>query len=186
MITIRLLGMDTYQAIDVTRKVHAALVKIYGIGDNELEFYASEGFIIHDGIEQTNYRLNIIVEAPEQYEELENDVKDALVSNLKDIAVNFHILFRYFQPEHDYIINDDSYPVYMTDSNTVKATTEAEEAEEKQTEEEESEEPYMGDIIAQFDNYVKDHPNATNKEIYDALAGIREEVTAKHHEKKES
>lgn len=42
----------------------------------------------------------------------------------------------------------------------------------------------MGDIIGQFDEYIKKHPDATNEEIYQALSGIREDVTEKHHKDK--
>ena len=42
----------------------------------------------------------------------------------------------------------------------------------------------MGDIIGEFDEYVKKHPNASNREIYEALSGIREEVTSRHYEAK--
>ena len=45
---------------------------------------------------------------------------------------------------------------------------------------ENGQEPYMGDILGLFDNYVKDHPNASNKEIYEALAGIRKKVAEDH------
>ncbi|MFA6829977.1 MAG: hypothetical protein WCR67_04670 [Bacilli bacterium] len=187
MVIIKLFGMDIYQAIPESKKLHARLVKLYDIPDNELEINAEEGFIIHAGHEQTSFRLDVTIKAPEQYEEMENEVKDTILDALKDVSVHFHLIFEYFNPEHEYTILDDSYPLYLTDDNTVEAEEEGHnhvDEEEHEDDEEEYDEPYMGDIITEFDEYVKKHPEATNKEIYEVLAGIRDEVTAKHQQEK--
>lgn len=183
MIIISIYGMDYYEAIAKTKKLHKPLLEAYGIQDDELEFFAPESFIIHDGYEQTSFRLNIRVEAPEQYKDKEQKVKEILLEGLKDVAIHFRILFTYFDPAHEYLSIDDTYPKYMNDSNTVKAETEeeADAKEEDQEYEETHEEPYMGDIISQFDAYIQEHPNASNDEVYRALTEIREDVTAKHH-----
>lgn len=183
MITITLKGMDIYLAIAQNKKFHNKIAEIYDVNPEEIEFFATEGFVIHNGIEQTSFRLNIEVEAPEEFEDedLEIKVKDALIEGLKDVAIHFHIVFRYFNPSHEYMSIDEDYPLYMTDSNTVKAIDpEAEHDHEHEEEIEDGEEPYMDDIIAEFDEYVKEHPNATNKEVYEALAGIREKVAEDH------
>lgn len=187
MIIIKILGMDSYEAIRYTKKLQKKLADLYQVTESEIEFYAADGFIIHDGFEQTNFRLNIEIQAPEQFEDIENEVKDLIAETLREenIAIHFHFLFTYFDPSHEYLLTDDDYPLYMTDKNTVKAETEEEvDTEEDNDDEEEYDEPYMGDIIDAFDEYVKKHPNATNREIYEALSGIREEVTEKHFESK--
>ncbi len=187
MIIIKLFGMDSYEAIRYTKKLEKKLVDLYQINEDEIEFYAGEGFIIHNGFEQTNFCLNIEIEAPEQYEEIENEVKDTITDILRDenVAVHFHFLFTYFNPVHEYLLNDESYPLYMSESNTIKAEEEeVDTSEDNDEDEEEYDEPYMGDIIGEFDEYVKKHPNASNREIYEALSGIREEVTNRHYEAK--
>lgn len=184
MITVSLLGMDHYYAIDVTKKIHSRLLEIYGCKDEDLLFFAPESFLIHDGIEQTSFRLNIEVEAPEMYIDKEEAVKEALFDALKDVAIHFRVLFRYFEPEHEYLKIDDTYPEYMNEHNVVKAETheEEEDKEDDDNYEEEYEEPYMGDIIGEFDAYIQKHPDATNEEVYQALTSIREKVTENHHD----
>ncbi len=185
MITVSLLGMDHYYAIDVTKKIHQRLVEIYRCKDEDLIFFAPESFLIHDGFEQTSFRLNIEVEAPETYIDKEKEVRDALFEALSDVAIHFRLLFRYFEPEHEYLKIDDTYPEYMNDNNVVKAEHDHDEEEEEGSDEdysEDYEEPYMGDIIGEFDAYIQKHPDATNEEIYQALTGIREKVTERHHE----
>lgn len=187
MIFIKLFGMDSYEAIRYTKMLQTKLANLYDVSENEIEFYAADGFIIHNGFEQTNFRLNVEIEAPEQFEDLENEVKDTICDCLREenVAVHFHFIFNYFDPIHEYLLNDDSYPLYMTDKNTIKAESEEEvDTSSDNDDEEEYDEPYMGDIIGEFDEYVKNHPNATNREIYEALAGIREDVTNKHFEAK--
>ncbi len=183
MVTVSILGMDYYEAIAKTKLLHKKLVEVYGIQDDELEFFAPESFIIHDGFEQTSFRLNIQVEAPYDDEDKEEEVKDILFDALKDTAIHIRVVFRYYDPEHEYIHIDDSYPKYMSESNTVKADNHDHnhEDENEGQEEEAYDEPYMGDIISQFDEYIKQHPDASTKEVYEALSGIREEVTQKHH-----
>ena len=73
----------------------------------------------------------------------------------------------------------------MTENNVVKAEDAHDhdhEDDDDQSYSEEYEEPYMGDIIGEFDAYIQKHPDATNDEIYQALTEIREKVTEKHHQ----
>ena len=82
MITVSLLGMDYYLAIEATEKLHNALLSIYRIKDEDLIFFAPDSFLIHDGIEQTSFRLNIKVEAPIGYEDKEREVRDYLIDRV--------------------------------------------------------------------------------------------------------
>lgn len=183
MVTVSILGMDYYEAISKTKLLHEKLVKAYNLEDDELEFFAPESFIIHNGFEQTSFRLNIQVEAPFDDEDKEEEVKNIIFDALKDVAVHLRVVFRYFEPEHEYLKIDDTYPKYMSESNTVKADNHdhEHEHEEENDDEEIYDEPYMGDIMSEFDEYIQAHPNASNEEVYKALMGIREDVTAKHH-----
>lgn len=182
MIAVSLLGMDSYEAIKLSKKMHAKLVNAYSCRDEDLVFFAPDSFIIHDGVEQTSFRLNITVEAPVEYENKEREVRDIIFESLKDIAVHYRLLFTYFETEHEYVQIDDTYPEYMTEENMVKADDhDHDEDDEDENYDEEYNEPYMGDIIGEFDKYIQAHPDATNEEVYKALTDIREEVTSKHH-----
>ena len=184
MIVVSLLGTDSYEVIEKTKKLHKGLKEIYSCSDDELEFFAPTSFLIHDGVEQTFYHLNIRIEAPSKYKDYEKEVVDYLRHSFNDMAVHLRILFTYFDEEQEYIFFDKDYPTYMSESNTVKVGTEEHEEDEEDYEEE-YDEPYMGDILSEFDNYIREHPDATNREVYEALSGIREDIKNKHHETKE-
>ncbi len=182
MILISLLGMDMYQAIDFSRKLHDPLVKAFGCSDDDLNFYAPSSFLIHNGTEQTSFWIEVRVIASDEYRHCQERVSEILVKALDDVSVHQHIIFSYFDEDSEVIHTDPDYPLYMTDSNTVRA----EEHHHNEDEEEEDleEEPYYGAIISQFDEYIKEHPDATNREIYEVLAGIREEITARNKDSK--
>lgn len=189
MIIVSILGMDYYEAIEKTEGLHTKLAEAYRIPDNQLEFFAPQSFIIHDGIEQTSFRLNIKIEAPVGTKDKEAEVRNILFDHFKNTAIHMRVLFTYFEPEHEYLKIDDEYPKYMTPSNVVRAERQHQEEEEESAQEEfeeQYEEPYMGDIITEFDNYVKDHPNASPNEVYEAISGIRKFVTQKHKDEKKT
>lgn len=189
MIIVSILGMDYYEAIEKTEGLHDKLAAAYHVEKNQLEFFAPQSFIIHDGIEQTSFRLNINIEAPYGTEDREEEVRDILFDHFKNTAIHMRVFFRYFDPEHEYLKIDEEYPEYMTPSNVVKAERahrHEEEVKDEEEFEEEYEEPYMGDIITEFEAYVKEHPEATPNEVYQAISGIRDDVTKKHKAEKKS
>lgn len=183
MITIKLLGIDAFLAIELTKGLHDKLVHAYDVDDEDIVFYAPGGFIIHNGVEQAAFLLKVEVEAPYGNEGKEEEIKDILTEAFKDAAIHFHIIFKYFDPQHEYVMVNENYPLFLTDDNVVKAHHHEEEEEEL---EEEMDEPYMGNILSRFDEYIKDHPNATNEEIYQVITDIRKEEEDKHNHKEEN
>ena len=78
MITVELLGIDSYLAQDLCKDVHEGLANMYETKAEDILFFAPESFLIYKGLEQTSYRLNIVVEAPNKYLPLEKKVADYL------------------------------------------------------------------------------------------------------------
>ena len=132
MIVVSLLGTDSYEVIEKTKKLHKGLKEIYSCSDDELEFFAPTSFLIHDGVEQTFYHLNIRIEAPSKYKDYEKEVVDYLRHSFNDMAVHLRILFTYFDEEQEYVFFDKDYPTYMSESNTVKVGTEEHEEDEEE------------------------------------------------------
>ena len=185
MITVSLLGRDEYEAIRYTDKLHKAIKDIYQCKDEEINFFAPRSFLIHDGREQTTFRLDVKVEAPKGTEDKETEASNAIAALLKDdAAIHIRIVFDYYDPKHEHRYIDNDYPLYRDKSNTVQAQEAHDEEAENQEYEETYEEPYRGDIIGDFDKFLKQHPDATNEEVYEALTGIRKDVTERHHKEK--
>lgn len=184
MIVIDIMGIDVINAISEEKKVHKDLCAIYSIDEEELIFRAIDGYVIHDGVEQTSFLLSLEIQAPSEYIDKEDEVKAYLYNAFKDVSIHKRILFTYFESERETVFKDETYPLYMSEKNVVHVEHDHDEDEYYDDYEEKYEEPYMEDILSEFDNYLKDHPNATNKEVYEALSGIREEVNTKKRKEK--
>lgn len=186
MIVIDMMGIDTIMAISEEKKVHKDLCAIYSIEEDELIFRAIEGYVIHNGVEQTSFLLSLEIQAPTEFIDKEDEVKAYLYNAFKDVSIHKRILFKYFDAERETVFKDETYPLYMSDKNVVHIENDHnhDEEDEEKYYQQTYEEPYMGDILSEFDNYIKEHPDASNKEVYDALSGIRKEVNNKNKRRK--
>lgn len=183
MIVIDIMGIDTINAISEEKKVHKDLCAIYSIDEEELIFRAIDGYVIHDGVEQTSFLLDIQIQAPSDFIDKEEEIKAYLYNTFKDVSIHKRILFTYFEQERETIFKDETYPLYMSDKNVVHIEEHHHDIDEDLEYEETYEEPYMGDILSEFDNYLKEHPNATEQEVYEVLSGIREQIKQEKHKK---
>ena len=162
MIIVNIKGMDVFHIISKTKELHPALVSLYKVKEDDLLFYAQEGFVVHDGIEQTSFVLFVYIEADEKYKNKEKDVMRVIKNILSDTAIHFYFKFTYKKEDEEYLIKDEKYPLYMTDENVVKA----------HQEHDSDEEPYLGNVISEYENYIDSHPNASADELYSALMNI--------------
>lgn len=143
MITVSLLGGDQYLAPEIVSGIQTKLADLYETDPEEIVFYAPDSFLIFNGVEQTSYQLNVVVEAPRRLAVTEKSVAQYLLKSLQDYAVHIHVLFRYFDPEHEYAFVNPDYPRFMTASNSLKFDADDEPAET----ESDMEEPYLGNAF---------------------------------------
>jgi len=149
MITITILGIDPYLVRQVSKNVTKKLANLYECDADQIDFFAPEGLVVHDGVEQNTWNFIVRVYAPLKVKVLENEASEIIYKYLKDACVNMTIEFYYFSQDnfHQYI--SPNHPRFMTEENSV---TEDEEV----FEQEEGEEPYLGDIFEGFDEKVKE------------------------------
>lgn len=157
MITISLLGVDKYLAPELVKKIHQKIANLYESSPEEVIFYAPDSFLIYDGVEQTSFQLNVIVDAPVKYKGLEKNVANFLLKSLTDYAIHIHVQFRYFESENEYSYINEDYPRYMTETNVLKYD-EAENFDEK------TEEPYLGNAFAEYEDKFDLEPEETDEE----------------------
>lgn len=157
MITISFLGSEKYLDSNLCLRIQAGLAGIYETDQDEIMFYAPESFLIHGGVEQTSFQIFVEVEAPKGCVAVEKQAAAFLRKVLKEISVHSRLLFRYYEPEHEYIDIDSDYPRYMTADNTVKFSDES--ADEEESEEDE-EEPYLGNAFAEVEEHFPSAPES--------------------------
>ncbi len=146
MIIVKLLGIDQYQAEDYVRALHSSFAQIFEVDEKEILFYAPDSYLIHKGIEQTSYVLNIEIEASEKYKILEEKAAEYIAKLfMNQICIHVRILFSYFEEEREHLFFNEDYPKFMNDDNM--AHFEASEDEE---------EPYMGNAFEDYEKRVEE------------------------------
>lgn len=155
MITVSLLGVDKCLAPELVKKIHNKLADLYESNPEEVIFYAPESFLIFDGVEQTSFQLNIVIDAPKKYKNLEKNVANYLLKALTDFAIHIHVLFRYFEEENEYSYINEDYPRYMTETNVLKYDDE---------DDENAEEPYLGNVFADYEDKFNLEPEESDEE----------------------
>ena len=170
MITVELLGIDSYLAQDLCKDVHEGLANMYETKAEDILFFAPESFLIYKGLEQTSYRLNIVVEAPNKYLPLEKKVADYLMKVFSESHIHVHVLFRYFSTEHEYELLNENYPPFMTEENIAHFDTE-----------EDVEHPYMGNAFEDYEERVKEHDEKMYKEDRERIEKEHDHDCGCHH-----
>ena len=125
MFILNLNGADVYLAGQIERSVIPALSKLLKIEENEIILYAVDGFIYHDGIDQTSYNLLVEVECAKEYEKSEKEVADLIFKHVKNYSIHTRLYFNYFTGKVYESINEE-YPLFLSSSNLVDISTEEE------------------------------------------------------------
>jgi hypothetical protein len=147
MIVISLLGVDQFQAQAFVKDLQDEAAQVFETSPEEILFYAPDSFLLYRGVDQTSYQLNIVVQAPHKYEPLEDQAANWLIKVFTQNHVHVHIVFEYFEPEHEHDSVNPDYPRFMSEDNM--AHFEANEEEDEDTK------PYMGNVFEGFDEKVK-------------------------------
>jgi len=155
MITITILGIDPYLLRQISKAATKKLANLYECKEDDIDFFAPEGLLVHDGVEQNTWNFVVRVHAPLKVKVLENQVSDVIHVFVKDACVNMTIEFYYYSQDnfHQYISKD--HPRFMTEDNAVVE-------DEEPAEQEDAEEPYIGDIFEEFNDKVEHEEKKKN------------------------
>ncbi len=156
MITITILGIDPFLLRQISKYATPKLADIYECKKDDIDFYAPEGILVHDGVEQNTWNLLVRVHAPLKVKVMEEDAVKIIHQYIKDTCVNMSIEFYYFSQDNRYEFNSTDHPRFMTEDNTI--------VEDEETfEQEEGEEPYLGDIFEELHKDSDDNSTDGNK-----------------------
>lgn len=119
MITITMLGLDPYLLRQVSKNLTEKLADIYEVSEDEINFFAPEGLLVHNGVEQNTWNIIVKVDAPFKVKVLENKVVKLIHEYTKDLCVNSEIYFTYFSQDSRYEFFRDDSPRFMTEENSL-------------------------------------------------------------------
>ena len=117
MITITILGLDPYLLKQLSRELTKQLVEVYECGEDGIDFFAPEGLLIHNGIDQTSWNIEIRVNAPLKVKALEKQAFEVIKGSLGNFCINAVVIFNYYSIDNRYEIIRDEYPRYMDECN---------------------------------------------------------------------
>ncbi len=149
MITITILGIDPYLLRQISKAATGKLADIYECSKDDIDFFAPEGLLVHDGLEQNIWNVIVRVHAPLKVKVMEEKAAKIIHEFIKDAVVNMQIEFYYYSMDNRYVFNSKDHPRFMTEENTVYE-------DDQEFEQETGEEPYLGDVFAEFNEMVKD------------------------------
>ena len=154
MITITILGIDPYLLRQISKAATKKLANLYECKEDDIDFFAPEGLLVHNGVEQNTWNFIVRVHAPLKVKVLENEVSEVIHTFIKDACVNMTIEFYYYSQDNFHQYFSSNHPRFMTEENSVYEETESEEVNEET--ETNSEEPYLGDIFQEFNDKVSE------------------------------
>lgn len=150
MITIVILGIDPYLLRQVSRLATPKLADLYECKKDDIDFFAPEGLLVHDGVEQNTWNINVRVNAPLKVKVLEDQAVKVIRQYLKEVCVNMEITFNYYSQDNHYEFLSEDHPRFITEENSIYE-------DEEPFANDDGEEPYLNDIFEEFNKNVEEH-----------------------------
>lgn len=148
MILIEFIGLDQYLVGDLSKILTKPLANVFETSPDEINFYAPNAQIYHEGIEQTSWYSVVRVFLPEKYHPFEEQAAKILIEEVKHLIINIRIEFHYFNEHHTYFHRNEEFPLFMKDNIQVEIEDEA-----MLEEENDDDEIYEGNV---FDGVLDD------------------------------
>ena len=117
MITIQILGLDQFVVGHYSSDHTGSLAAAYGVEENEINFYAPNSMVFHNGAEQTSWHTLVIVRAPRSLEKYEDAVADYIIRTLCEFSVHLDVQFDYYDESKRHTAFNPAYPRYIAAEN---------------------------------------------------------------------
>lgn len=147
MVTISILGLDPYLVRQISKAMTPKLADICEMSKDNINFYAPECLVIHDGVEQNTWNVIVRVNAPLKVKVMEKEACKIIHEYIKDACVNMSVEFYYYSSDIRYEFISKDHPRFMDENNLV--------VEDDCCDDEEDEEPYLGNIFEGFEEKIK-------------------------------
>lgn len=143
MITVVTFGIDPYSLTQLSRDITPRLSSLFECTDNDINFYATEGLYVHNGVEQNTWYILIKVMLPRKLQIFQKEAAHIIANFYKNVAIHLEIIFEYYlSDEREVFINKD-YPLYLNENNMVQAS-------EQEIETDDIDDIYTGDAFEEY------------------------------------
>lgn len=119
MITITLIGFDTWVGKDFSIKHGEQIASLFEVESSEVMYYSPEASFYNKGVDQTSWNGLVRIHCPQQYKNIEVTLAKFLIKTLQEYCVHISIQFMYFSLENCHEKINDSYPRLLKDKEIV-------------------------------------------------------------------
>ena len=124
MITLFTFGIDPYSLRQLSADITPKLSQLFECKREDINFYATEGLFVHDGVEQNTWYILVKVMLPRKLQIFQKEAASIIANFYKNVVINLEIIFEYYlSDEREVFINHD-YPLYLDENNMVEASDE--------------------------------------------------------------
>lgn len=117
MITISFLGLDQFVVGHYSKDHTKALASLFETSEDDINFYAPNSMVFHNGAEQTSWNLIVVVKAPIKFKPFEKNVAKYLLDTLSLFSINIELEFEYYDSSSRYEKINKDYPRYIKEEN---------------------------------------------------------------------
>ena len=148
MINVFVYGLDQFVVGELSSDVSSSLAKLFEVSEDDVNFYAPNNMVFHNGVEQTSWHVLIEIKAPSEIKRVQSQICELFKHSLLEVAIHLEIVF-YFYNRSDRVIEiNNDYPRYLNEENMVNVESDYE---EDMKEGEGDDEIFTGDIFGNFD-----------------------------------
>lgn len=120
MITIITYGIDPYSLRQLSTDLTPSLSNLLEVKDDDINFYATEGLMVHMGVEQNTWNILIRIVLPRKLQIFQKEVSSLLINYYKKISIHMNIIFSYYLSDEIETYINKEYPLYLNEDNVVE------------------------------------------------------------------
>ncbi len=147
MVLVEVFGIDPYSLRQVSKDLTPKLSEVCEVSKDEINFYGTEGLLVHDGVEQNTWNIVIKVVLLRRLQVIQKEISKLLVEYFKDIAIHVTVIYSYYLQEEKYVYKNEEYPLFLTEKNIVEEDDEFED-------DDNIDDIYTGDAFKDFKDKV--------------------------------
>ena len=122
MVTLVTYGIDPYSLTQLSTDVTPQLANLFECDKSEINFYATEGLFVHDGVEQNTWYVVVKVMLPRKLQIFQKEASQIIANFYKYVVIHLEIIFEYYLSDEREVFINNEYPRYLNSNNIVEAS----------------------------------------------------------------
>lgn len=146
MITISIYGLDQYAVGHYSKEQSVNIANILETNVDNINFYAPNAYVLHNGVEQTSWNALVKISLPEKFRVFEEELTEFIFKTITLYTINVAVEFYYYDLKHRHEFKNKDYPPFIKEENLVHV---------EETKDVEDEEIYEGNIFENLEEQIE-------------------------------